>query len=77
MLLPIDGEPGEGGHAFILPDSFRASVTPGHHLASSIHPAHQPHPMKIGFRKPSLMKSLKARTTGRAKRTVKRALIPG
>ena len=33
--------------------------------------------MKIGFRKPSLMKSLKARTTGRAKRTVKRALIPG
>lgn len=33
--------------------------------------------MKFGMRRPSLMKSLKARTTGRAKRAVKRALIPG
>lgn len=33
--------------------------------------------MKIGLRKPSLKKSLKARTTGRAKRAVKRAVIPG
>lgn len=29
------------------------------------------------MRKPSLKKSLKARTTGKAKRAVKRALIPG
>ena len=33
--------------------------------------------MKIGIRKPSLKKSLKARTTGKAKRSVKKALIPG
>lgn len=29
------------------------------------------------IRKPSLKKSLKARTTGRAKRAVKKAVIPG
>ena len=33
--------------------------------------------MKIGMRTPSLKKSLRARTTGAAKRAVKRALIPG
>lgn len=33
--------------------------------------------MKFGLRKPSLKRSLKARTTGRAKRAVKKALIPG
>lgn len=33
--------------------------------------------MKFGMRKISPMKSLKARTAGRAKRTVKKALIPG
>lgn len=33
--------------------------------------------MKIGMRTPSLSKMVKARTTGRAKRAVKRALIPG
>lgn len=33
--------------------------------------------MKFGFRTPSLKRSLKARTTGRAKRAVKKALIPG
>ncbi len=33
--------------------------------------------MKIGFRKPSLKKSIKARTTGRVKRAVKKATIPG
>lgn len=33
--------------------------------------------MKIGMRKPSIKKSLKARTTGKAKRKVKKALIPG
>lgn len=33
--------------------------------------------MKIGMRKPSLSKSLKARTTGKAKRAVKKAAIPG
>lgn len=33
--------------------------------------------MKFGMRKPSLKRSFKARTTGRAKRTVKKALIPG
>lgn len=32
--------------------------------------------MKIGMRKPSLKKSLKARTTGKAKREIKKALIP-
>ena len=33
--------------------------------------------MKFGFRTPSLKRSFKARTTGRAKRAVKKALIPG
>lgn len=33
--------------------------------------------MKIGIRKPSLKKSLSARTTGRAKRTIKKSIIPG
>ena len=33
--------------------------------------------MKFGMRKPSLKKSLAARTTGKAKRAVKKALIPG
>lgn len=32
--------------------------------------------MKIGLRTPSLKKSFKARTTGRAKRAMKRAVIP-
>lgn len=33
--------------------------------------------MKFGLRTPSLKKSLSARTTGRAKRAIKKALIPG
>ncbi len=33
--------------------------------------------MKFGMRKPSLKKNFKARTTGRAKRTVKKSFIPG
>lgn len=33
--------------------------------------------MKIGIRKPSIKKSISARTTGRAKRAVKKAVIPG
>ncbi|MGO3018642.1 MAG: hypothetical protein ACTIH2_05760 [Anaerococcus sp.] len=33
--------------------------------------------MKIGMRKPSWRKSLSARTTGKYKRQIKRALIPG
>lgn len=33
--------------------------------------------MKIGMRKPSLKKSISARTTGKLKRKVKKALIPG
>ncbi|MEB5733449.1 hypothetical protein [Enterococcus hirae] len=33
--------------------------------------------MKIGMRKPSIKKSISARTTGKAKRTVKKAVIPG
>ena len=33
--------------------------------------------MKFGMRTPSIKKSLSARTTGRAKRAVKKALIPG
>ena len=33
--------------------------------------------MKFGFRTPSIKRSLKARTTGRAKRTLKKALLPG
>lgn len=32
--------------------------------------------MKFGFRKPSLKKSLKARTTGKAKRKIKSAVNP-
>lgn len=32
--------------------------------------------MKVGFRKPSLRGSLRARTTGRAKRAAKRAVVP-
>ena len=32
--------------------------------------------MKFGFRKPSIKKSIKARTTGRIKRTVKKAINP-
>lgn len=32
--------------------------------------------MKIGMRKPSLKKSVSARTTGRAKRAVKRSVNP-
>ena len=33
--------------------------------------------MKFGMRKPSLKRSFSARTKGRAKRAVKKALIPG
>jgi hypothetical protein len=33
--------------------------------------------MKFGMRTPSLKKSISARTSGRAKRSLKRALIPG
>lgn len=33
--------------------------------------------MKFGMRKPSLKKSIAARTTGKAKRTLKKSLIPG
>lgn len=33
--------------------------------------------MKFGVRTPSLKKSICARTTGRAKRSIKRALVPG
>lgn len=33
--------------------------------------------MKFGMRKPSIKKSIKARTTGKAKRKVKKALVPG
>lgn len=33
--------------------------------------------MKFGMRTPSFKKSFRARTTGRAKRAVKKALIPG
>ena len=33
--------------------------------------------MKFGLRTPSLKRSFKARTTGRAKQAVKKALIPG
>lgn len=32
--------------------------------------------MKFGMRRPSLKKSIKARTTGRAKRAVKRSINP-
>lgn len=33
--------------------------------------------MKFGMRTPSIKKSIKARITGKAKRAVKKALIPG
>lgn len=33
--------------------------------------------MKIGMRKPNVKKMVKARTTGKIKRKVKKALIPG
>ena len=33
--------------------------------------------MRIGMRKPSVKRMIKARTTGRAKRAVKKAVIPG
>jgi len=33
--------------------------------------------MKFGLRTPSLKRSFKARTTAKAKRAIKRALIPG
>ena len=33
--------------------------------------------MKFGLRTPSIKRSLKARTTGRAKKAIKKALIPG
>ena len=33
--------------------------------------------MRYGIRRPSWKKSLSARTTGRAKRAIKRAIIPG
>lgn len=33
--------------------------------------------MKVGFRKPSIKKSISARTTGRLKRSIKKAIIPG
>ena len=33
--------------------------------------------MKFGIRKPSLKKSIKARTTGKAKHALKKAVIPG
>ncbi len=33
--------------------------------------------MKFGMRKPSLKKSISARTTGKMKRSIKRVLIPG
>lgn len=33
--------------------------------------------MKFGMRKPSLKKSIKARTTGKTKRALKKAIIPG
>ena len=33
--------------------------------------------MKIGIRKPSIRRSISARTTGRVKRAIKKELIPG
>ena len=33
--------------------------------------------MKFGIRKPSLKRSFKARTTGKAKRRIKKVLFPG
>lgn len=34
-------------------------------------------PMKFGMRKPSLKRSLSARTKGRARRALKKAVVPG
>lgn len=33
--------------------------------------------MKIGMRKPSIKKSISARTTGKAKRAIKSSIVPG
>ena len=33
--------------------------------------------MKIGMRKPSIKKRIKARTTAKAKRAIKKAIVPG
>ncbi|MDN6194390.1 MAG: hypothetical protein L0J48_05990 [Alkalibacterium sp.] len=33
--------------------------------------------MKFGMRKPSIKRSVKARTTGKAKRAIKKKVIPG
>lgn len=33
--------------------------------------------MKFGMRKPSIKRALKARTTGKAKRAIKKAVVPG
>ena len=33
--------------------------------------------MRFGMRTPSIKKSIKARTTGKAKRAIKKAVIPG
>lgn len=33
--------------------------------------------MKFGLRKPNIKKSIKARTTGKIKREIKKAVIPG
>lgn len=33
--------------------------------------------MKLGMRKPSIKKSISARTTGKMKRSIKKAIIPG
>ncbi|MDY6017607.1 MAG: hypothetical protein SPI97_08335 [Oscillospiraceae bacterium] len=33
--------------------------------------------MKFGMRKPSIKRSVKARTTGKAKRAIKKAVVPG
>ena len=33
--------------------------------------------MKVGIRKPNIKKSIKAKTTGKAKRAIKKAVVPG
>ena len=33
--------------------------------------------MKMGMRKPNLKRSIKARTTGKAKRAIKKSVVPG
>ena len=33
--------------------------------------------MKLGVRKPSVKRSIKARTTGKAKRSIKKSVVPG